>query len=86
MVEVRTARSISGKKADSASATLAAGVMMSQARAFRYACMNRRAISVASHSRVAARLENAHGPIASPTEATTWPAPSCSSCCGAGPC
>src|SRR5437016_4506735 len=47
--------------------------------------MNRRAVSVLSHSRVAARLENAHGPIASPTDATTWPTPSCSSCCGAGP-
>src|SRR5437773_1622276 len=61
-------------------------VSMSQARALRYAPMKRLAVSVPSHSRVAARLENAHGPIASPTEATTWPTPSCSSCCGAGPC
>src|SRR5882762_4985027 len=43
-------------------------------------------MSVFSHSRLPARLENAHGPIASPTEATTWPTPSCSSCCGAGHC
>ena len=32
--------------------------------------MNRLAMSVASHSRVAARLEKAQGPMASPSEAT----------------
>ena len=43
---------------------------ISHARALRYARMKRAAVAVSSHARVAARLENAHGPIASPTEAT----------------
>ena len=77
---------MSGKSEASAFATSAAGVASSHARAFRYARMNRRAMSVWSHARVAARLEKATGPIACPTEATTWPTRSCSSCWGAGPC
>ena len=44
------------------------------------------AAGVLNHSGVAARLENATGPIASPTRATMVPTLSCSSCCGAGPC
>ena len=37
--------------------------------------MKAAAMSPFNQSRIAAKLENAHGPIASPTEATTWPTP-----------